>query len=152
MSIPPNNYERNGSHIHCWNQGKSPACGIPLEKHTQCCLCEIRSPTPCPVCNSIETPHINHSYTLSIEAIVEEFEKKFVDEDGIFILHTADLPILKSFLRTHLASFGASEYQRGLKQNQSGMKVLSDMLDEAYQKGLEEGKLSNNKSIKCKML
>jgi hypothetical protein len=29
------------SHTHCWNQ-KTPACGIPLEKHTQCCLCDVK--------------------------------------------------------------------------------------------------------------
>jgi hypothetical protein len=28
-------------HNHCWNQGKSPACGLPLEGHTVCCLCAI---------------------------------------------------------------------------------------------------------------
>ncbi len=37
------NYNRNGSHFHCWNQKGSPACNIPLEKHKQCCLCD----TPC---------------------------------------------------------------------------------------------------------
>lgn len=39
------------SHTHCWeqtmfmveNDGK-PACGIPLEKHTQCCLCDMKVP------------------------------------------------------------------------------------------------------------
>ena len=36
---PPFNYARNGSHNHCWKQG-SPACGIPLKKHKQCCLCD----------------------------------------------------------------------------------------------------------------
>lgn len=34
------NYEQDHSHIHCWNQGTSTACGQPLEKHTQCCLCD----------------------------------------------------------------------------------------------------------------
>lgn len=29
-------------HYHCWNQGKKPACGIPLEKHKICCLCAIK--------------------------------------------------------------------------------------------------------------
>lgn len=33
-------YERNHSHYHCWHQDQPPACGIPLEKHTQCCLCD----------------------------------------------------------------------------------------------------------------
>lgn len=27
------------SHIHCWNNENNP-CGIPLEKHTQCYLCD----------------------------------------------------------------------------------------------------------------
>lgn len=30
-------------HIHCWTQGGEPACGIPLEKHTMCCLCALPS-------------------------------------------------------------------------------------------------------------
>ncbi len=33
-------YPRDFSHSHCWHQ-KTPACGIPLEKHTQCCLCDV---------------------------------------------------------------------------------------------------------------
>jgi len=36
------NYERNHSHTHCWEQDHPSACGIPLEKHTQCCLCEMQ--------------------------------------------------------------------------------------------------------------
>ena len=32
-------YANNYSHYHCWNQTQPPACGIPLEKHTHCCLC-----------------------------------------------------------------------------------------------------------------
>lgn len=35
------NYE-HVSHKHCWNQKGSPACGIPLERHTQCCLCDLK--------------------------------------------------------------------------------------------------------------
>lgn len=37
-------YERDFSHSHCWNQGKSPACGQPLENHKQCCLCDTPAP------------------------------------------------------------------------------------------------------------
>lgn len=33
-------YERKYSHSHCWQQGKNPACGQPLENHKQCCLCD----------------------------------------------------------------------------------------------------------------
>jgi hypothetical protein len=29
------------SHTHCWNNPKNP-CGISLEKHTQCCLCDMK--------------------------------------------------------------------------------------------------------------
>lgn len=28
-------------HAHCWHQGKSPACGLPLKTHKICCLCEL---------------------------------------------------------------------------------------------------------------
>lgn len=36
-------YEHH-SHSHCWNQGGKPACGQPLEKHKQCCLCDMLVP------------------------------------------------------------------------------------------------------------
>lgn len=39
------NYERDYSHSHCWDNKDNP-CGIPLEKHTQCCLCDMKSPHP----------------------------------------------------------------------------------------------------------
>lgn len=34
--------KKDYSHSHCWNQKgeNKPACGQPLETHTQCCLCE----------------------------------------------------------------------------------------------------------------
>lgn len=37
------------SHVHCWNQVKEykqelPDCGIPLENHIQCCLCDLKCP------------------------------------------------------------------------------------------------------------
>lgn len=28
------------SHIHCWAQKQPSACGIPLDAHNQCCLCD----------------------------------------------------------------------------------------------------------------
>ena len=34
------------SHSHCWNQNGNPACGIPLGKHAQCCLCDLTVPKP----------------------------------------------------------------------------------------------------------
>ena len=45
-----NNYERNYSHTHCWNNeqknlGGVPPCGIKVEKHTQCCLCDLKYDT-----------------------------------------------------------------------------------------------------------
>lgn len=37
-------YARDYSHSHCWDQKQPSACGIPLEKHTQCCLCDTPLP------------------------------------------------------------------------------------------------------------
>lgn len=34
------------SHSHCWDQKQPSACGIPLEKHKQCCLCDLLMPRP----------------------------------------------------------------------------------------------------------
>lgn len=44
MSTKNKNYDRNGSHTHCWNQGNSPACGQKIENHKQCCLCDTPAP------------------------------------------------------------------------------------------------------------
>lgn len=40
MSKEQGNYERR-SHTHCMDQ-TTPPCGMPLEKHTQCCLCDVK--------------------------------------------------------------------------------------------------------------
>lgn len=40
MKTQDKTYDYNGSHTHCWNQGKSPACGQKIENHKQCCLCD----------------------------------------------------------------------------------------------------------------
>lgn len=38
-------------HYHCWAQGGAPACGINLENHTKCCLCELpKEKECCPKC------------------------------------------------------------------------------------------------------
>lgn len=43
LTVPYNQID----HHHCWNQGKEPACGIPLKKHKICCLCAVEiPPTP----------------------------------------------------------------------------------------------------------
>lgn len=41
--VVEDNYEHH-SHIHCFDQKGTPPCGIPLHKHTQCCLCDIKYP------------------------------------------------------------------------------------------------------------
>jgi len=38
-------YARDYSHSHCWDQKQPPACGIPLFKHPQCCLCDTPNPS-----------------------------------------------------------------------------------------------------------
>lgn len=45
------NYERNYSHTHCWDQNEPPACGQPIENHTQCCLCDCK-----PILRNMNTP------------------------------------------------------------------------------------------------
>lgn len=187
----------NGSHTHCWNQGKSLACGIPLEKHKQCCLCDmkivemntippvkenknleycatciqmtnhiegtclkcgkskenksqfaclckdnrVKGQSACTRCSELYGP-----LTPSIEAIIEEFENNFIqggqikpnDVNGPAEYDSwlsTDPDEVVSFLRNHLASFGAAEYQRGLSE------AYRQAVKDNYQRGLEEGKL-----------
>ena len=57
------------SHTHCWAQYKkhgSSACGIPLEKHTQCCLCDL----PVPGEKSVT------------EQLIEHYDKDHTAHDG----------------------------------------------------------------------
>jgi len=42
QNIEEENFERDYSHTHCWEQEQPSACGIPLEKHNQCCLCDLK--------------------------------------------------------------------------------------------------------------
>lgn len=46
-------YDRYYSHSHCWAQGGEPACGIPLETHKQCCLCDTKSEYPYHIAKAI---------------------------------------------------------------------------------------------------
>ena len=41
MTNPTPYHQRD--HSHCW-ESENPPCGIPLEKHAQCCLCDLRVP------------------------------------------------------------------------------------------------------------
>lgn len=54
-------YERV-SHTHCWNNGPTPPCNIPLEKHEQCCLCDMVAPKDKkqPEVNTLEKESVNN--------------------------------------------------------------------------------------------
>ena len=69
------------SHTHCWNQ-KTPACGIPLEKHTQCCLCDVKVEEKIPKSDLLEWAKENEyeesHEDLGAEAIANHaYENKF---------------------------------------------------------------------------
>jgi len=66
-------YERV-SHVHCWNQG-TPACGQPLEKHKQCCLCDM--------------PY---------EPKIEGWRENFIDEFGIHFKEKGELQFVLEFI------------------------------------------------------
>lgn len=67
------NYERY-SHIHCWNQDQPSACSIPLEKHTQCCLCDTPKPEEKPK-NIIKA--IDAELSPPLKDWEVEFDKRF---------------------------------------------------------------------------
>jgi len=96
------------SHTHCWNNGGNdgiPPCGIPMEKHEQCCLCDLKMP--------------NKTHT-DVEGIVEEFTEYFGDFLDDYICCSGKecncsgveaLPQAKKWLRATLQS-QADQYER----------------------------------------
>ena len=52
----PENYERDHSHSHCWEEA-SPPCGQKIE-HLKCCLCEL----PNPKVSSVTIPNTTTGY------------------------------------------------------------------------------------------
>ncbi len=93
-------YEQDYSHSHCWNQ-ETPACGQPIEKHTQCCLCSMKSPaelnlasqeeTPCFECDHIGGDCGRHNPPQSIEEGLKiEFAKWYQKKDDYGTDYVAD--------------------------------------------------------------
>lgn len=86
------NYDRDGSHYHCWDQVNNedsdiepedtPACGQPLEKHKQCCLCNVPyvvehcDEPNCPECNLMAYEKgRKEARQFTLQEILEEVEK-----------------------------------------------------------------------------
>lgn len=64
------------SHVHCWDNKDNP-CGIPLEKHTRCCLCDMQYAMS-PGCISNKSKEMSSLKTLQEQ--LEEFDEKFTME------------------------------------------------------------------------
>ena len=86
------------SHTHCWNQDGDSPCGIPMEEHDQCCLCDLKVPqntlttrliNPCPSCGSSDNPHdcfkVVPADTLTTEQEVQEILNNFDEQIKIDI-------------------------------------------------------------------
>ena len=67
------------SHVHCWNNEDLP-CGIPLEKHTQCCLCNLKYPTWKERYAYIFNSYISDPKYTSLFEIVKDFISEIVKE------------------------------------------------------------------------
>lgn len=72
-TVSVDNYERH-SHTHCWNQ-ISPACGQPIDKHTQCCLCSLKVPV------ATNNSEIRSSLEASEKDIQTNSDSRLVSED-----------------------------------------------------------------------
>lgn len=116
-------YEKNQSHYHCWNQKQPCACGIPLEKHTQCCLCDTKVPP--------------YSY---LDRKMAEFDESFYDGDNYKVMckeHNKEASPyeIRGFIRQSILGV-LSEAEKmkkevdswGLDENEAGYnKCLSDL-------------------------
>jgi hypothetical protein len=113
------NYDYKGSHTCCWNQGKSSACGQPIENHKQCCLCD----TPFPAERTGDKGRIE--IPTPIEEILKEFEEKFkamLDLTETFA-GVSERKNVADFLRQSLLRYG----------ERIG-KTINEELEKKYQK------------------
>lgn len=97
------NYERDGSHNHCWEQKgeNKPACGQPLEKHKQCCLCD--TPIP-PTDNGWESRFDKEMADFPVNTSYLFFEGIKGEKVG-----TARLSKIKSFISKEIQAARQSE-------------------------------------------
>lgn len=76
----PKTYARDYSHIHCFDQKGQPPCGIPLEKHTQCCLCDVKYPVEQPIIDLgikiVDHPPVSTGYGVEGKAHIHCFARK----------------------------------------------------------------------------
>ncbi len=80
------------SHTHCWDNKSNP-CGIPMEKHTQCCLCDLKIPENAE--RTGDKGRINPLQTL-LQKQSESFDDKFP--------HRLDYSYLASDFKSHFTS------------------------------------------------
>lgn len=74
-------------HTHCWSQGKNPACGLPRDTHTKCCLCAIPRPSQhiekkcCKKCRNDwnDPPFCMQKFCPFHSPIEKKWEEEFVD-------------------------------------------------------------------------
>ncbi len=126
------------SHSCCWEQGEKSACGIPVEKHARCCLCECRH-TPKEQESkyeevmrvSNETAAVAHArmYAPPKEPMDKPAESNWEEE--------FDKNFLMLMQGTKIEFFDMVEYKDKLKSFIS--KIRQEAIDQAYSEGLVKG-------------
>ncbi len=137
------------SHYHCWEQHKydfgteiEPACGQPLDKHTQCCLCDMAVPhkevskeckhpptegytgmTPCKKCGLIgrwsSTPHPE-----SWEEKIRQDYKGIISQAQI----EATIKYWRDFMNVNISQAITTERERIRKE----IPILRQLLNEDH--------------------
>lgn len=121
------NYERI-SHFHCWKQKQPSACGIPLEKHEQCCLCDLKVPT---------TPDWESRFDEEFRAVSDSghaFVGRYGGKNGAIL--PVEMEEIKELIRTLVAEAEENERQSiidladevALKKHASPAHALSDLI------------------------
>lgn len=109
-------------HFHCWQQFQDhgfAACGIPLEKHTQCCLCDMKPPPTESWAESKDEKELNEA----IKVLASIATKNYI---------TPEMQMTASMYIEAKQAIDRSNYIESLKQRIQ--KLLSER--ESYQKEL----------------
>lgn len=148
-------YERDYSHYHCWDQDQPPACGIPIEKHEQCCLCDLK---PAPhVKESSEKnfyqtrvsdvqigPKLEWEQPSFTDRTIAEFREKFYSNDGsIWNVYTRNSAPILEWLSSKLEGAYHSGRQDGFEHARE-----SEESDEEIKKAERERILTLTESKK----
>lgn len=134
-------------HYHCWEQKQPFACRISLEKHDQCCLCDMKVPKEkeceivnCPFRGNKHLRHeedgFEHSIFPSPTDWMTEERELWDDTSKCYDITGSIRPIVTAYWLSRMESHETALVR---KMNEAFAKEIDKVREEANAKGYSEG-------------